>query len=295
MYRVFRRADAERRPWIGGAGMFERFTDRARRVVVHAQEEARMASHSYIGTEHILLGLIDEDEGVAVRALEALGISRAALRQQVKEIIGQGHQPPGGHIPFTGRARKVVELAQDESESLGHGFVDTDHLLIGLIREGDGVAAQVLVQLGADLGSARRQVALLLPGRPATVSAQTRLGKRERARLIDDALTRVGPMDRRLAAIERWIGMTADVSDLDREIAHVRREKESAIDSQDFETAAALRDKEKELIDHRNTREEEWTATADARLSLAAQLSQVNAELERLRNLLRQHGIDSAG
>ena len=126
-----------------------------------------------------------------------------------------------------------MELAQDESETLGHGFIDTDHLLIGLIREGDGVAAQVLVRLGADLGSARRQVALLLPRRPATVSAQTRLGKRERARLIDDALARVGPMDRRLAAIERWIGMTADVSDLDREIAHVRHEKEAAIDSQD--------------------------------------------------------------
>jgi ATP-dependent Clp protease ATP-binding subunit ClpA len=275
--------------------MFERFTDRARRVVVLAQEEARMLNHNYIGTEHILLGLIDEDEGVAAKALESLGISRKALRQQVKEIIGQGQQPPGGHIPFTRRAKKVVELAQDESETLGHGFIDTDHLLIGLIREGDGVAAQVLVQLGADLGSARRQVALLLPRRPATVSAQTRLGKRERARLIDDTLARVGPMDRRLAAIERWIGMTPDVSDIDREIAHVRHEKESAIDSQDFETAAALRDKEKELIDHRSTREEEWTATADARPSLAAQLSQVNAELEHLRNLLRQHGIDSAG
>jgi ATP-dependent Clp protease ATP-binding subunit ClpA len=136
---------------------------------------------------------------------------------------------------------------------------------------------------------------MLLPRRPATSSAQTRLGKRERARLIDDTLARVGPMDRRLAAIERWIGMTPDVSDIDREIAHVRHEKESAIDSQDFETAAALRDKEKELIDNRSTREEEWTATADARLSLAAQLSQVNAELEHLRNLLRQHGIDSAG
>ena len=293
MYRVSSVRTLRDSRGIGGAGMFERFTDRARRVVVHAQEEARMLNHNYIGTEHILLGLIDEDGGVAVKALEALGISRKALRQQVKEIIGQGHQPPGGHIPFTGRAKKVVELAQDESETLGHGFIDTDHLLIGLIREGDGVAAQVLVQLGADLGSARRQVALLLPDRPATVSGQTRLGKRERARLIDDALARVGPMDRRLAAIERWIGMTADVSDLDREIAHVRHEKESAIDSQDFETAAALRDKEKELIDHRNTREEEWTATADARLSLASQLTQVNAELERLRNLLRQHGIDS--
>jgi ATP-dependent Clp protease ATP-binding subunit ClpA len=254
-----------------------------------------MLNHNYIGTEHILLGLIHESEGVAAKALESLGISRKALRQQVEEIIGQGPQPPGGHIPFTARAKKVLELAQDESETLGHGFIDTDHLLIGLIREGDGVAAQVLVRLGADLGSARRQVALLLPRRPATFSAQTRLGKRERARLIDDAVALVGPMDRRLAAIERSIGMTPDVGDLDREIAHVRHEKESAIDSQDFETAAALRDKEKELIDHRSTREEEWTATADARLSLAAQLSQVNAELEHLRNLLRQHGIDSAG
>ena len=124
--------------------MFERFTDRARRVVVHAQEEASALNHNYIGTEHILLGLIDEGEGVAVKALESLGLSRKALRQQVKEIIGQGQPPLRGHFPFTAQAKKVVELAQDESETLGHGFVDTDHLLIGLIREGDGVAAQVL-------------------------------------------------------------------------------------------------------------------------------------------------------
>src|SRR6266702_8158178 len=137
--------------------MFERFTDRARRVVVLAQEEARMLNHNYIGTEHILLGLIHEGEGVAAKALESLGISLEAVRQQVEEIIGQGQQAPAGHIAFTPRAKKVMELARREASDLGHDYIGTEHLLLGLVREGEGVAAQVLVKLGADLARVRQQ------------------------------------------------------------------------------------------------------------------------------------------
>ncbi|WP_350280644.1 ATP-dependent Clp protease ATP-binding subunit [Kribbella sp. HUAS MG21] len=144
--------------------MFERFTDRARRVVVLAQEEARMLSHNYIGTEHILLGLIHEGEGVAAKALESLGISLEAVRSQVEEIIGQGQQAPSGHIPFTPRAKKVLELSLREALQLGHNYIGTEHILLGLIREGEGVAAQVLVKLGADLNKVRQQVIQLLSG-----------------------------------------------------------------------------------------------------------------------------------
>jgi hypothetical protein len=174
--------------------MFERFTDRARRVVVLAQEEARTLNHNYIGTEHILLGLIHEGEGVAAKALESLGISLDAVRQQVGEDIGQGQQvgedigqgqqvgedigqgqqvgedigqgqqAPSGHIPFTPRAKKVLELSLREALQLGHNYIGTEHILLGLIREGDGVAAQVLVKLGADLNRVRQQVIQLLHG-----------------------------------------------------------------------------------------------------------------------------------
>ena len=144
--------------------MFERFTDRARRVVVLAQEEARMLNHNYIGTEHILLGLIHEGEGVAAKALESLGISLEGVRQQVEEIIGQGQQAPSGHIPFTPRAKKVLELSLREALQLGHNYIGTEHILLGLIREGEGVAAQVLVKLGAELSRVRQQVIQLVSG-----------------------------------------------------------------------------------------------------------------------------------
>jgi ATP-dependent Clp protease ATP-binding subunit ClpC len=154
--------------------MFERFTDRARRVVVLAQEEAKMLNHNYIGTEHILLGLIHEGEGVAAKALESLGISLDAVREQVQDIIGQGQQQPTGHIPFTPRAKKVLELSLREALQLGHNYIGTEHILLGLIREGEGVAAQVLVKLGADLNKVRQQVIQLLSGyqgkEPAAVS-----------------------------------------------------------------------------------------------------------------------------
>ena len=156
--------------------MFERFTDRARRVVVLAQEEARMLHHDYIGTEHLLLGLIREGEGVAAKALESLGISLEAVRQHVGEITGQGQQAPSGHIPFTPRAKKVLELSLREALQLGHNYIGTEHILLGLIREDEGVAAQVLVKLGADPSRIRQQVNQLLARLPGQ-----RAGRRGRA------------------------------------------------------------------------------------------------------------------
>ena len=161
--------------------MFERFTDRARRVVVLAQEEARLLNHNYIGTEHILLGLIHEGEGVAAKALESLGISLEAVRNQVQEIIGQGGSSPSGHIPFTPRAKKVLELSLREALQLGHNYIGTEHILLGLIREGEGVAAQVLVKLGADLSRVRQQVIKLLSGYGGPSGEQSSGSSRERA------------------------------------------------------------------------------------------------------------------
>ena len=158
--------------------MFERFTDRARRVIVLAQDEAKMLNHNYIGTEHILLGLIHEGEGVAAKALEQMGISLEAVREQVIEIIGQGSTPPTGHIPFTPRAKKVLEYSLREALQMNHSYIGTEHILLGLIREGEGVAAQVLIKLGADLNRVRTTVLQLLSGyqeegggQPATAGA----------------------------------------------------------------------------------------------------------------------------
>jgi ATP-dependent Clp protease ATP-binding subunit ClpA len=146
--------------------MFERFTDRARRVVVLAQEESRLLNHDFIGTEHLLLGLIDEGEGVAALALAALGIRLDAVRAKVEEIVGQGESTPSGHIPFTPRAKKVLELSLREALDMGHNYIGTEHLLLGLLREGEGVGATVLVGLGADLDSVRQKVIQILTGRP---------------------------------------------------------------------------------------------------------------------------------
>lgn len=138
--------------------MFERFTDRARRVVVQAQEEARLLNHSYIGTEHILLGLLREDEGVGVDALRVLGVEFGPARSMVEEIIGRGAKSPSGHIPFTPRAKKVLELSLRESLQLGHDYIGAEHILLGLIGEAEGVACQVLMGMGVTLESIRSKV-----------------------------------------------------------------------------------------------------------------------------------------
>ena len=188
--------------------MFERFTDRARRVVVLAQEEARMLSHNYIGTEHILLGLIHEGEGVAAKALESLGISLEAVRAQVEEIIGQGQQAPSGHIPFTPRAKKVLELSLREALQLGHYYIGTEHILLGLIREGEGVAAQVLQKLGADLNRVRQQVIQLLSGfqgkeQPSRAGSGRRSGDTPSSSLVLDQFGRNLTQDARRASSTR--------------------------------------------------------------------------------------------
>jgi ATP-dependent Clp protease ATP-binding subunit ClpA len=271
--------------------MFEQFTDRARRVVVLAQEEARMLNHNYIGTEHILLGLIHEGEGVAAKALESLGISLEAVRQQVEEIIGQGQQAPSGHIPFTPRAKKVLELTRREAEQLGHNYIGTEHILLGLIREGNGVAAQVLVMLGADLNRVRLTVIQLLHGHPAKEPGSTRSAAQE-LRLPPRLQARLDEVEQRLAAIEQRLGTGPDTSDLDEQIAQVCREKESAIDARDYEQAASLRNREKELLASKAARQEEWAAGHPALPVLAERCQQLTDEVERLRTLLRQHGID---
>ncbi|WP_188043900.1 ATP-dependent Clp protease ATP-binding subunit [Changpingibacter yushuensis] len=169
--------------------MFERFTDRARRVIVLAQEEARNLKHNYLGTEHILLGLIREGEGVAAKALEALGITLDDVRAQVIDIIGEGQEPPSGHIPFTPRAKKVIEYAMREGLQLGHSYIGTEHLLLGLTREPDGVAAQVLVKLGADMPRVRNQVNQLISGfqgkEPVGVGNGAREGQKAGSTVLD--------------------------------------------------------------------------------------------------------------
>jgi len=268
--------------------MLERFTDQARRVVVLAEEEARMLDHNWIGTEHLLLGLLREGEGLAARVLESLGISLQPVRQQVEEITGQGQQHASEHIPFTPRSKKVLELSLRESLQLGDDYVGTEHILLGLIREGDGVAAQVLVRLGADLNRVRQQVSELAGGqRPQFV----RRVSREAAPMIW-MHTRLDVFGGRLAAVEQRVGIGLDTSDLDEQIAQVRREKESAVDARDYEQAAERRNREKELLASKAARQEQWAARHPALPVLAERVQQLADGIERLRALLRQHGID---
>ena len=179
--------------------MFERFTDRARRVTVLAQEEARWLNHNFIGTEHILLGLIHEGEGVGARALELLDISLEAVRAKVEETIGRGEQAPGAKMPFTPRAKTALELALREALQLNHVYIGTEHLLLGLIRESEGVAAQVLVDLGADLERVRRAVLeILYPGSQSGLLSLRDVLELERAGLQKTAAT----TERRLAEID---------------------------------------------------------------------------------------------
>ena len=250
-----------------------------------------MLGHGYIGTEHILLGLIHEGEGVAAKALESLGISREAVRQQVEEIIGQGQQAPSGHIPFTPRAKKVLELTSREASQLGHHYIGTEHILLGLIREGEGVAAQVLVRLGADLNRVRQQVIQLLHGYQGKEPEAAPGGPR-RGRVPSDLPARVNAIESRLLAIEQRVGSGPDTRDLDEQIAQVRRDKESAIDSQDFEQATSLRDRENQLLADKTARQHQWDSAHPDLVSLAEQVQRLSGEVERLRALLRQHGIE---
>ena len=267
--------------------MFQRFTDRARHVVVLAEEEARLLNHNWIGTEHLLLGLIRQGDSGAARALESLGISLQAVRHEVEEIIGQSEQVPSEEIPFTPRSKKVLELALRESLQLRDDYIGPEHILLGLMREGDGVAAQVLVKLGADLNRVRQQVIQLLHGHQGKEPKSARRWPQEGA-----LQARPDVVEVRLAALERRVGTGPDTSDLDEQIAQVRREKESAVDARDYAQAASLRDREKELLASKAARQKQWAADHPALPVLAERCQQLTDEVERLRALLRQHGID---
>jgi ATP-dependent Clp protease ATP-binding subunit ClpA len=278
--------------------MFQRFTDQARRVVNLAQEEARMLKHNRIGTEHILLGLIQVDDGVAAETLESLGISLAAVREQVEEIIGHGRWTPPVNIPYAPAAKKVLDMSLREALALGHHTIGTEHILLGLIREGSSPAAEVLATLGADLSRVRQQVLELLADSPeeeqanAPRSASADTGERG---LLSEAIARFESIDSRLSAVEQRVGTGPDVGDLDQQIAHARREKESAARAEDYETAAALRDRERMLLAEKASRQQQW-ATAQLDLpTLAEGLHRLSGEVERLRRLLLQHGIDTKG
>jgi ATP-dependent Clp protease ATP-binding subunit ClpC len=189
--------------------MFERFTDQARRVVVLAQEEARMLGHGYIGTEHILLGLLSEPEGLAARALSSLGVSLDAVREQVVEIVGEGTVRPGEHIPFTPRTKKVLELSLREAQRLGDSYIGTEHILLGLAREGEGVGAQVLDRLGASTDRVLAQVLMTKRAAPGEelrqVTAAPMMGGRVPAGTtagLREVLTRLNEIGDRLTAIE---------------------------------------------------------------------------------------------
>ena len=271
--------------------MFERFTDQARQAVVLAQEEARALNHNYIGTEHILLGVIHGGGGVAARALERLGVTEEAARQQVEEAVGRGKRPSrAGHIPFTPEARNALQLSLRAALQLGDNYIDTGHLLLGLTREKKSTAAQVLVNLGADLVSVHRQVIELLHSRkdkdapgtgPGAEGGRTGRGSRK---LLSELLARFDSLESRLSALEHRVGAGPDVRDLDQEIVQVRRDKEAAVEAQDFETAAALRDRERQLLAEKASRQEVWAAAH-------RDLPSLTTEVERLRDLLRQHGI----
>jgi len=194
--------------------MFERFTDRARRVIVLAQDEAKLLNHNFIGTEHILLGLIHEGEDVAAKALESLGIALEAVREQVEEIIGQGQQVPTGHIPFTPRAKKVLELSLREALQMNHNYIGTEHILLGLIREGEGVAAQVLIKLGADLNRVRNTVLQLITGyqgREASMSGAPETGPEKGSSQVLDQFGRNLTQAARENALDPVIGRAHEI------------------------------------------------------------------------------------
>jgi len=278
--------------------MFERFTDQARRVVVLAQEEARLLNHNYIGTEHLLLGLVHEGDGPAADALESLGISLDEVRRLVKEAVGPGKHKPSGHIPFTPRAKKALELSLREALQVGHGYIGPEHILLGLIRQGDGVAAQVLVSLGADLDRVRDQV-LSLPAEPGdTAQLAPRVtrrlglpGRSERA-LLAGVQARLTDIESRLSVIEERVGTGPDASDLDTEITAVRSGRQSAADAEDYEKAAGLRDRERELLADKKSRQQEWATAHPGLPALARRLTELSDEVARLRSLLSQHGIE---
>jgi ATP-dependent Clp protease ATP-binding subunit ClpA len=274
------------------AHMFERFTDQARRAVVLAQEESRLLGHDYVGCEHLLLGLIQEDTGAAATVLKASGVTYAAALRQVEETVGRGQGQPSGRIPFTPQSKKALQLSLREAIKLGDNYIDTEHLLLGLLHQGEGPAIGVLMRLGADPAQVGRQLTrtVYARGRGTDDSRPARSAVKGGAKrkLLAEILAHVESIESRLTAVEQRIGAGPDVRDLDRQLMELGRDKESAIAAQDFEQAAGLRDREKDLLAERAARQREWASAHEDVPSLTEQV-------ERLRAVLRQHGIEPHG
>jgi ATP-dependent Clp protease ATP-binding subunit ClpA len=249
-------------------GMFERFTDRARRAVILAQDEARELGHGSVGPEHVLLGLLAVGGGVAAVALESLGISLAETRERVEETAGRGQDAPAGRIPFTPAARHLPEGALREAQRLGHDYVGTEHLLLALPCEGGGVAARVLAARGADYAQVRERVLGLLARAGERASPKTRMVR---------------------------LPVPAGLTDALEQFPQVRRQKTAAVEAQDFEGAAALREREEQLRAEILRLAREWGAGAEVPAVIAEEDPQVRRELDRLRDVARRHGIDPDG
>jgi ATP-dependent Clp protease ATP-binding subunit ClpA len=249
-------------------GTFERFTDRARRVVILAQDEARELGHGSVGPEHVLLGLLAVGGGVAAVALESLGISLRETRERVEEIAGRGQDAPAGRIPFTPAAGQLPEGALREAMLLGEDYVGTEHLLLALLREGDGVAAQVLAARGADYAQVRERVLGLLARAGEQAGPKTRMVRLPVPPGLADAL---------------------------EQFPRARRQKAAAVEAGDFEGAAALRNREQQLRAEILRLTREWGAGVEVPAVIAEEDPQVRRELDRLRNVARQHGIDPDG
>jgi len=267
--------------------MFERFTDKARRVVVLAQEEARLLGHTYIGTEHILLGLLREEDGSAAQALDSLGIGLQAARDRAEAEAGRG---PGqsGHVPFTPEAKRTLELSLREALQLGQNYIGTEHILLGLVRDPVTRGAHVLAELGGTPEAVQQRVLeLILPayaGEARRIAARAGRGRMPGTPTVGY----YSALSARLAALEQWAGLVPDVADLDEQIAQVRLDTEAAIDAHEFRTAEALSDTERELMAERDRRSRQHSAGP----SLAEQVVRLQAEVDRLHEALRRHGID---
>jgi prophage maintenance system killer protein len=244
-------------------GMFQRFTYRARRVVHLAKEEAWLLRHNYVGTEHLLLGLLYETDGVAARALTSLGVSLDGARARVEEIIGRGDIPPQADVPFTPRSRKVLELSLREAMRLGHHYIGTEHILLGLLREGEGVGSQILTELGADHATVMERVIDLLNE--------------------DDQARRETHLVR--------IAMPAELVEAAERLDDARQRKQAAFNAGDIDQAAALRETERQLLADKLRLERQLTAGTDFQTVLAENES-MHREIDRLRAMLREHGID---
>lgn len=283
--------------------MFDRFTDQARRVVVHAQEEARMYDRGRVGSEHLLLGLYLAGDSAATESLESQGVSIEVVRAQFTQDDAGPGRPPLGYLPYEREAKKVLDLSRREALQLGHHHIGPEHILLGLIRGGESTAAQLLVELGVELNQVRDQVTEMLgedgerPQEPEPGLAGPGFSPDSPAErsLIPAILSLVESIDSRLSAVERRVGTGPEMGDLERQIARTRHSKEAAVSSEDYESAAALRDSERQLLSEKATRQEEWATAQPDLPSMAEGLRRLSDEVERLRGVLHQQDIQPRG